>query len=517
MNRMRRYLSILRSLPGCLSLVAGLLGGCVNSDLIVQFESLSEDVKSLEVQVSLDGMPFKLATLSPPLTRQSFVLSFPEGVQGSVTVSVTGFGSSDCKVAAGRSPPVLYGMGTRGPRHLTLALDTYSQPRCPVSVEVQGDGVVESQPPGIRCGNGNAQCEYDFITSPQSILMLTTPGAGILATEWSSQREASTCSGRSGCSIHADGRHRIKARFVPQICPQAGAWCTVPISTNGKTLRALWGESSSDLWAVGDEGTILHYDGTKWAADPYSGQLAVNLRSVFGSAERPGEPSLFAVGDYGTILQRKGGVWSEDKRSSRVLTHASLLALTGSAKADGPMWAAGTSGTVLRYQGGVWERLPAAAQVPAIVSWRALLSTGRDEVWLGGDNGLVFRLSGSSWGAAPNDSMIPIDDISALLGAGGTRVWLTTRSGKLTQYDGAQWTTAAAPAAPGLNALDGSGPADLWAVGDGGTLLHYDGMAWRRDSQSGLVTTAPLLAVWAKSRTEVWAVGVNGIAIARQD
>ena len=31
-------------------------------------------------------------------------------------------------------------------------------------------------------------------------------------------------------------------------------------------LKSLWGSGGSDLFAVGDDATILHYDGTSWAS-----------------------------------------------------------------------------------------------------------------------------------------------------------------------------------------------------------------------------------------------------------
>jgi hypothetical protein len=38
-------------------------------------------------------------------------------------------------------------------------------------------------------------------------------------------------------------------------------------------LRAVWGSSESEVYAVGDDGTILHYDGSTWTA-MYSGSTA---------------------------------------------------------------------------------------------------------------------------------------------------------------------------------------------------------------------------------------------------
>jgi hypothetical protein len=48
-------------------------------------------------------------------------------------------------------------------------------------------------------------------------------------------------------------------------------------------LLGVWGSSSSDVFAVGDKGTILHYDGTttlielsSFNATPKSGKVTLN-------------------------------------------------------------------------------------------------------------------------------------------------------------------------------------------------------------------------------------------------
>ena len=63
------------------------------------------------------------------------------------------------------------------------------------------------------------------------------------------------------------------------------------------SLDAVWGTSSSDVYAVGWEGTILHYDGTEWSAMP-SGTTA-HLHDVWGMSSS----DFYAVGAYGVILR----------------------------------------------------------------------------------------------------------------------------------------------------------------------------------------------------------------------
>ncbi len=61
-------------------------------------------------------------------------------------------------------------------------------------------------------------------------------------------------------------------------------------------LNGVWGSSGSDVFAVGMDGTILHYDGIGWSA--LSGGTTWHLNDVWGS----GGGDVFAVGDAGTIV-----------------------------------------------------------------------------------------------------------------------------------------------------------------------------------------------------------------------
>jgi hypothetical protein len=65
--------------------------------------------------------------------------------------------------------------------------------------------------------------------------------------------------------------------------------------TSGTTnqLVGVWGSSSSDVFVVGNEGTILHYNGSAWG--PMTSGITTDLYGVWGSSSS----DVFAVG-YGT-------------------------------------------------------------------------------------------------------------------------------------------------------------------------------------------------------------------------
>jgi hypothetical protein len=63
------------------------------------------------------------------------------------------------------------------------------------------------------------------------------------------------------------------------------------------TLNDVWGSGSSDVWVVGGNGTVLHWDGSAWTR--VTSGTSEALLSVWGSG--PGD--IWAVGTYGTILR----------------------------------------------------------------------------------------------------------------------------------------------------------------------------------------------------------------------
>jgi photosystem II stability/assembly factor-like uncharacterized protein len=87
-----------------------------------------------------------------------------------------------------------------------------------------------------------------------------------------------------------------------------------PAVAPGKgNLNGVWGASGTDVFAVGDDGVILHYDGKTWTetADRTRTQMALrataDLYGIYGFSEK----QAYAVGRYGTILYYDGADWKK--------------------------------------------------------------------------------------------------------------------------------------------------------------------------------------------------------------
>jgi hypothetical protein len=121
-------------------------------------------------------------------------------------------------------------------------------------------------------------------------------------------------------------------------------------------LCAVWGSSSSDVFAVGYSGTILHYDGTAWSA--MTAGTTNELSAVWGSSSS----DVFAVGYAGTILHYDGSAWS-------AMTAAATDWLRGAwGTSSSDVFVVGLNDAILRYSAYVIPIITPFITSPTFVS-----------------------------------------------------------------------------------------------------------------------------------------------------
>jgi trimeric autotransporter adhesin len=81
-----------------------------------------------------------------------------------------------------------------------------------------------------------------------------------------------------------------------------GSWSEVPAATPN-ILSAIWGAVGFDLYAVGDMGTVVRFDGTGWTT--MSSGTSEFLWAITGAPDASG--AGFAVGLNGVVLRAQGG------------------------------------------------------------------------------------------------------------------------------------------------------------------------------------------------------------------
>ncbi len=160
-------------------------------------------------------------------------------------------------------------------------------------------------------------------------------------------------------------------------------------SATGVALRSLWGSSEKDIFAAGESGVVLHFDGKSWS--PMDSGTQQLLNSVWGSSAN----DVFAVGGNGVIVHYDGSTWSTMESG----TKENLAGVWGTDRSN--VFAVGAKGTVLYYNGSAWHTA-------------ALLSAGNlHDVWISargtvfavGDDGTVVygRGKGFPWNLILNN------------------------------------------------------------------------------------------------------------------
>jgi photosystem II stability/assembly factor-like uncharacterized protein len=253
--------------------------------------------------------------------------------------------------------------------------------------------------------------------------------------------------------------------------------------------NAVSGSAPDNVFIVGDQGTILHWDGTTLLPEP-SGTTA-NLRGI----AVPDPTLAFAVGEQGTILRRQDGVWTAD-------LFPTTAVLNGVAARATAAVAVGEQGTILIYSAGAWTQ----ATNPRTDNYYAVTDSSEGMLAVGA-LGIVVRVSLN--GSIVSTSAIP--GYTKVL-AGAARF---SAGAVLVGADGGYfyWTAATVTRLSGLpqefmRAVSGVG-STVWMVG-------HHGLAARESGAVLLVPTPDdrwLLGVYAAAASDVWVVGRSGLIL----
>lgn len=283
----------------------------------------------------------------------------------------------------------------------------------------------------------------------------------------------------------------------------SGPWT---LTTSGTTsdLYAVWGSSDADVWAAGADGTILHWNGLRWAATP-SG-----VTTRFTGLWSVGADAAFAVGidadGNGTLLRWDGTRWGSAQPPMRM--RAPLRAVWGRGVND--VWLVGGANdnpepAIWRWDGGIWR--PDGVAMPRAVALTAVGGNASD-VYAHGPAPL--RRAGGGWALTPMPPSGTTFGAAFCVSPQGT-VWVGGTSPVVLRLDGSAWTSVTLPIAVAPRHLFCANGTDVWAIGGGGRVARWDGARWSTEEAA----RSELNALWQSPGGQVWAVGARGIVARR--
>jgi hypothetical protein len=235
-------------------------------------------------------------------------------------------------------------------------------------------------------------------------------------------------------------------------------------ATPDNNLTDVWGFNQDDIYVVGFNGTILHYDGSQWTKME-SGTTA-DLTGVWGyvlvdEQDQPIRTDVFAVGSQGTILRFDGQTWLPQ-----------LVINDPDPNNPDPQ-------PVTDNFNDVWG-----------ISAAGINPDQHPTVFAVGSQGLIVTYDGTLNQFVEMRNPVPFTDSD-----GNTRI----------SYR--RWTPER------LGGIFGTSASEFVTVGNNGTILEFDGNSWNRRVLTGFITH--LQGVWGPSSGEVIAVGVDGTVVRR--
>ena len=156
----------------------------------------------------------------------------------------------------------------------------------------------------------------------------------------------------------------------------------------GSHLNSIWAASANNVIAVGDQGTILRFDGSQWLPQ-VSGTLE-SLNGVWGSSAN----DIYAVGKTGSsssgsiVLHYDGSAWNEiDIGSDQTLHTAWGLDANN-------VYIGGWNGRLYNFDGSQWSWISNTGSNKHIYG---IWGSAPDNVMTVGADGTIRRFNGSWW------------------------------------------------------------------------------------------------------------------------
>lgn len=346
----------------------------------------------------------------------------------------------------------------------------------------------------------------------------------------------------------------------------APGWCWEHPLPGDLDLNSVVAFGADDVWAAGEKGIALHWDGTTWQQVPQP-ELDFDVQRLAGTDST----NLLATGSGG-VRRWDGSAWTS------VAGSTSGIGIGVWSPSFTETWALvadyiGDDVTVRHQSGGSVE------EYPGVAGCTAVFGTAVDSVWAGCPGG-HRRWNGSSWldtvggmratdydeaptgelfaigspigvqrytGAewvdasieapyasrlsvvSPEEiwfaglddvfqvtpeteiSYVPPDRPRDVAAIASNDVWIVGSSYLLQHWNGTAWTgTREIEFTDSLLAISDGTQGGTWAVGENGLVTYFDGMKWVRVPTP---TSVSLRSVWASSATHAWVVGDNGTVL----
>lgn len=308
----------------------------------------------------------------------------------------------------------------------------------------------------------------------------------------------------------------------PDIKPDAATslyWQEVKSDLTSR-LRAVYGTSATDVYAVGDKGVILKYNGSTWSSMT---NPDTNNTDLWGLTIHPYSSSnyLYAVGAQITLYY-DGSAWNKgySYSTSAYYNFRDVWSPASSYNKIG----VGEMGYYISYYtsstpSSSWSYtyLYSSLNDSLYGVWGSSIS----QIFAVGDNGTIMKCTSnctaytSGWG---KDTSPTTNHLRDIYGFSSTDIWAVGFGGTVLHHNGSSWSKVTVPTSTYFYGIWGTSSSNLYVVGHpyfktDESIWHYNGTTWKKLAPPRV---SYLNAIWGASDSEVFVVGNYNILKLKQ-
>ncbi len=286
-------------------------------------------------------------------------------------------------------------------------------------------------------------------------------------------------------------------------------WDIQTIGVFQSSLNDVWGSSASDVWAVGSITdttagffpNAAHFDGTHWTLVQI--EEGFQIFGIFGFSSN----NIYAVGTNGRVYHWNGINWGQQAclgigdGCAGLLNGVPLTAVWGTSSND--LFVVGDSGVIVHYDGQTWTKMPSGTMLTMRDVWgfssNDIYSAGADFF---GNTGILLHYNGVLWQKVSVDSV----DTYRHFSVWGNQKRSVITTGDFTYlFNGNKWNKLSVPDQAILKfRIRGVSINNFFNTGSFGLVLHFNGITWHRYDE--LASETNLVGVWS-TNSEVYVVG----------
>jgi len=282
-------------------------------------------------------------------------------------------------------------------------------------------------------------------------------------------------------------------------------WNCLNPTPKGENLNDFWGSSESNVFAVGDNGTILHFDGEYWSAMdsnvPYD-KCCTNcdpakLTSVWGVSAN----SVYAIGQCGTVMHYNGNTWSRMTAGEFPYDPQGIWGTS-----DSNIYIVDRLGDIFHYDGTVWRK---QESIPEFSRLYDIFGFSENSIFAVGDgDGWILHYDGQSWKKIWFGFT---EELKGIWGSSENNLYAISFN-KIYHYDGNLWSQVDYDfSGTFTKSISGSSANDIYVVGYQGDIYHFNGNSWTYNQAASINFNESFNTVWCSQNGHVFIGGSYGV------